>query len=68
MRIPSQIDDRYWLFEVNESYIFKKPRQERESGKWLVFDTIQNIDLLWEKISEAILNRKLGPSAKEMFL
>ncbi len=64
MRIPSQISDRYWLFELNEAYRFKKPREERASGKWLIFDHAERIDALWEVISTAIKNGQLGPSAK----
>lgn len=64
MRIPSQITDRYWLFELYEAYRFKKPREERASGKWLIFDHAEKIDALWELISVAVQNGHLGPSAK----
>lgn len=64
MRIPSKTENRYWLFELNESYEFKKPRAERQSGKWLIFDTPETIDSTWLIVSEAVKRGQLGPSAK----
>ena len=64
MRIPSKITDRYWLLELNQAYLFKKPREERASGKWLIFDSAAQIDVLWLLISEAVREGRLGPSAK----
>ncbi len=64
MKTPSQTHDRYWLFAVNDSYVFKKPRAERDSGKWLLFDSISAIDSYWLRIGKAVQEGRLGPSAK----
>lgn len=63
-RIPSQINDRYWLLHYDESYVFKKPSGDRQSGKWLVFDTPEKIDMLWKTIIVGLDNGVLGPAAK----
>lgn len=61
---PSEIVDKYWIFSINESYEFKLPREERRSGKWLIFDNIKEIDKAWEIIRTATELGKLGPSSK----
>lgn len=63
-RIPSKIFDRYWLVHIDEDYKFSKNRDERESGKWLIFDTTSNIDAYWRLIIDSLDNNLLGPSAK----
>lgn len=61
---PSEVVDKYWMYSVNESYEFKLPREERRSGKWLLFDKVDEIDSMWEVIREATASGLLGPSSK----
>jgi len=61
---PSEIVDKYWISSINESYEFKLPRDERRSGKWLIFDNIKEIDKTWEIIRKATKLGLLGPSSK----
>jgi len=64
-RIPSQIfDDRYWLLHFDENYKYRNSELGRDSGKWLVFDSIERIDELWIKIVECLDSGLLGPEAK----
>lgn len=63
-RIPSKTTDRYWLVSIYEPYPFSKPGEERNSGKWLLFDRIEKIDEYWELIKMATLKGTLGPSSK----
>lgn len=62
--IPSQTLNAYWIYSYFQNYQFKKPKTERESGKWLIFDHISEIDATWEKIRDATLEGLLGPSSK----
>ncbi len=61
---PSEIVDKYWIYSICESYEFKLPRAKRRSGKWLIFDSVGEIDRMWEIIREATITGVLGPSAK----
>ena len=62
--IPSQTLDAYWIYTYFQKYQFKKPKTERESGKWLIFEHISEIDKTWEKIQKATVEGVLGPSSK----
>lgn len=62
--LPSQNLDVYWIYTYFQSYQFKKPKSERESGKWLIFDHISEIDDTWEKVQSATIKGLLGPSSK----
>lgn len=61
---PSEISDRFWLVTIDLNYIFKKDKNDRLSGKWLIFDSIEIIDDYWDKISKATKEGLLGPSCK----
>jgi len=61
---PSQNTDIYWLFAINENYIFNKKASKRASGKWLIFESIEEIDETWERIKKATIKGLLGPSSK----
>lgn len=63
-RIPSRTIDRYWLFHLDENYVFKKEKGDRRSGKWLLFDSFDKIDEYWKLIMNALDSNSLGPSAK----
>jgi len=62
--IPSKTTDRYWLIAINKNHYFRKPKYERESGKWLLFAEWREIDRLWPIIQEALLSGRLGHSVK----
>ncbi len=64
LSIPSQNHDEYWIYTYFQSYQFKQPKHERESGKWLIFDHISEIDDTWKKVEVATIKGLLGPSAK----
>jgi len=62
--IPSQMLDDYWIYAYFQNYQFKKNKNERESGKWLIFEHISEIDETWKKVEKATVNGLLGPSSK----
>lgn len=61
---PSKHDSKYWIYADYPKYIFQKPLPEREAGKWLIFESIEKIDVLWEKIKIATEKGNLGPYSK----
>lgn len=61
-RNPSEVNDAYWILAFNEKDNYKIKRGN--SGKWLVFEHISEIDNLWLKIREATVNGQLGGSSK----
>ena len=63
-RIPTTTFDSYWIFALNSSYTFSKPKEERLSGKWLIFEHMSSIDQTWNLIQDATLKGELGPSSK----
>ena len=63
-RTPTMTFDSYWIFALNPSYTFSKPKEERLSGKWLIFEHMSSIDQTWNLIQDATLKGKLGPSSK----
>ncbi len=63
-RIPSKITDRYWLVSIYEQYRFSKLKEERNSGKWLLFGSIDEVDRYWKLIKTATVEGVLGPSSK----
>jgi hypothetical protein len=61
---PSEVVDEYWLRVINQDadYFDKDPER---SGKWLVFlPKGEKLDTAWQKIEQAVLDGKLGESAK----
>lgn len=63
-RIPSQTTDTFWIFVLNTTYQFQKPKEQRASGKWLIFEPLTQLDDTWGKIKEATYLGQLGPSSK----
>lgn len=61
-RNPSEVDDVYWILAFNEKNNYKI--QRGNSGKWLIFEHVSEIDNLWVKVREATMNGKLGGSSK----
>ena len=57
---PSEITERHWLYE-SISFSFCSTYR---SGKWLIGLTLEELDEAWEKVSEALHDRRLGPAAK----
>jgi len=62
--IPSQMLDNYWIYAHFQNYQFKRNKNERESGKWLIFEHISEIDETWKKVEMATVKGLLGPSSK----
>src|SRR3972149_11098238 len=60
--IPSQEKDAYWIYTERKKG--KYPIQTENSGKWLVFEDINKIDEVWEKIKAATEDGLLGNASK----
>ena len=61
-RNPSEVDDVHWIYMYSE--IDNYHIQKGNSGKWLIFEHINEIDNLWIKIREATINGQFGESSK----
>lgn len=59
---PSEVTDVYWIYAERKKG--KYPKSTPRSGKWLVFEDMQDIDEVWAKIKNATEEGKLGNSAK----
>ncbi|WP_051690500.1 putative phosphothreonine lyase domain-containg protein [Acidithiobacillus thiooxidans] len=59
---PSEVTDSYWLFARREKGEY--PRHTQNTGKWLVFVPLLQVDQVWEQIKQALENGRLGRSAK----
>lgn len=59
---PSEVKDAYWIFATRQKG--KYPTSNKNSGKWLVFVSVDNVDAVWEKIKLATENGLLGGSSK----
>jgi len=59
---PSQVTDIYWLYASRKQGNY--PKSTPNSGKWLIFVDIKNLDLVWEKIKAATENGLLGETSK----
>ena len=59
---PSQIMNVYWLFaeRKQESYL----QTSENSGKWLIFVPIAQVDNIWSKIKSATEEGRLGHLTK----
>lgn len=60
---PSSYEEEQWIYAVNATQ-----RNNRVgfllSGKWLIFPSRASVDDVWNKIRTAVVDGKLGPSAK----
>ena len=59
---PSQVKHEYWLYAKRKRGDY--PEATTNSGKWLIFAPISQIDDLWTKIKLATEDGRLGDSAK----
>jgi hypothetical protein len=59
---PSQVTDEYWLYAERKKGGY--PAATLNSGKWLIFVPISQIDGLWAKIKQATEDGRLGDIAK----
>lgn len=61
-RNPSEVTDGYWVYAFNETNNYQLERGN--SGKWMLFEHIDDVDVVWIKVREAIRKGLLGNSAK----
>lgn len=63
LRKPSEVYDEYWIYTYNSknSYLVE---MGKNTGKWLIFASVSEIDQVWEKVRVAIKEGMLGDSAK----
>ncbi len=59
---PSEVTDVYWIYAIRK--IGAYPSATDQSGKWLVFVHVSQIDEVWAKIKKATEEGKLGGSSK----
>ncbi len=59
---PSKVKDVFWLHAKRQVGTY--PKSTEDGGKWLVFVPLSEADAVWEKISRATEEGKLGGSAK----
>ena len=59
---PSEVTNAYWIYATRQKGAY--PDSNENSGKWLVFVHIHNVDSVWEKIKLATENGLLGDSSK----
>lgn len=59
---PSEVTDSYWLLAARKAIAY--PAATENSGKWLIFAPISQVDEVWAKIKFATEEGKLGSSAK----
>lgn len=60
--LPSQTFNEYWIYATNKTNNYHIPR--KESGKWLFFEHIDDLDETWIKIKTATENGHFGRNAK----
>ncbi len=61
-RIPTEVSDVFWVLAFNEKANYHVKRGN--SGKWLIFEHVSEIDAMWIKVREATRLGKLGGSSK----
>jgi hypothetical protein len=59
---PSQVTDEYWLYAERKKDDY--PAATSNSGKWLIFVPISQIDEVWIRIKYATEDGRLGDGAK----
>lgn len=59
---PSEVFDSPWLSVKRKQGRYPKPTEN--SGKWLIFIPLSQIDAVWEEIKTATEEGRLGSSAK----
>ena len=61
-RKPSTIADSFWLYAFRKEATY--PKASDNSGKWLIFMPLDQLDELWEKIKRSTEEGQLGSSSK----
>ena len=59
---PSEITETFWIYATRKNG--KYPKDTDKSGKWLIFVSLKNLDLVWSKIKIATEIGLLGDSSK----
>lgn len=62
--LPDNCTSKYWIYADYPRYIFKKTREKRAQGKWLIFEKTDKINSTWELVKNATESGKLGPYSK----
>ncbi|MDD3978397.1 MAG: DUF1917 domain-containing protein [Methanomicrobium sp.] len=61
--IPSKTTLMYWIVQDAPDFTMN-PGDEDKGGKWLIFLEKAEVDAMWEKIRDATVQNRLGPSSK----
>jgi hypothetical protein len=61
-RKPSEVTDEPWLWAERAVGDYRQANEN--SGKWLVYLSVESVDLYWEKIRQATIEGRLGYRAK----
>lgn len=61
-RKPSEVTDIPWILAKRKAGIY--PAATAESGKWLVFVPIAQVDEIWARIKQATKDGRLGQASK----
>jgi hypothetical protein len=64
---PTEVKDNYWIWAVNRTNKnSQRPDREGDSkcGKWLIFETWDNMDYTWRTIQKSVKAGDLGFLAK----
>jgi hypothetical protein len=59
---PSEEIEAYWIYASRQKGSY--PKSNANSGKWLIFVSVDNIDTVWEKIKLATESGLLGGGSK----
>ena len=59
---PSEVTEVYWIYAIRKTGTY--PSATDQSGKWLVFVPVSQIDEVWAKIKVATEEGKLGGASK----
>ena len=60
---PSEVTDAYWIYATRQKGTYPKSNPAN-SGKWLVFASVDDVDIVWKKIKTATENGQLGGASK----
>lgn len=60
--MPSKCVSQKWICTANTTQRNNRPATANK-GKWMIFRATEEIDSVWQKISTAVKDGKLGPSA-----
>ncbi len=64
MRLPSEVEDEFWITASSDGYTADQHEPEIESGKWLVFGQRPFVNETWSKIRDAVYDGTLSFAAK----